>query len=113
MEHIPKVAAQKFEKGPVTSWEYPMQEASLNVAPISIRGRYPEVGYTENNVVDSVVYVMSGTGVLGIKGGEDTLLNVGDQVHIAVRDSYYFVGELDILYAATPPWTPDQTSQSS
>ncbi len=50
MEHIPQSKAQRFENGPVTAWEYTMQNANLNVAPISIKGRYPENGYTSNSV---------------------------------------------------------------
>lgn len=109
MEHIPQSSAQKFENGAVTSWEYEMQNANLNVAPISIKGRYPESGYTSNLLSDSIVHVIDGTGVLETNTGVSVELSKNDQVHLAVGDAYYFEGNLEIIYAASPGWTPQQT----
>lgn len=109
MEHIPQSNAEKFENGAVTSWEYSMQAAALNLAPIWIRGRYPESGYTKNLISDSIVQVIDGTGILAFKDEVPVTLTKGDQVHLATGDTYYFDGNLDIIYAATPPWTPEQT----
>lgn len=111
MEHISQSQAQRFENGAVTSWEYEMQNASLNVAPITISGRYPEKGYTSNLVSDSIVHVLSGAGVIGILDGAVIDLVPNDQVHLLVGDAYYFEGDLNILYAASPSWTPEQTKQ--
>lgn len=110
MEHISQSNAEKFENGAVTSWEYSMREATLNLAPIWIRGRYPESGYTKNLVSDSIVHVMDGAGYLILNDGTSIALSQHDQVHLAKGDTYYFDGNLDIIYAATPPWTPGQTA---
>lgn len=109
MEHIPQSKAQRFENGAVTSWEYNMQNANLNLAPISITGRYPETGFTSNLQSDSCIHVLNGNGVLGLKDGTLVELNKNDQVYLAVGDVYYFEGSLEILYAASPAWTPEQT----
>jgi hypothetical protein len=109
MEHISQSSAQRFENGAVTSWEYEMQNANLNVAPISIRGRYPESGYTSNRVSDSIVHVTSGNGLITLNDGTVVELVANDQMHLEVGDAYYFEGELDIIYAASPSWTPQQT----
>lgn len=69
MEHIKKADREAFSKGSVTSFEYALAQASLNLSPIHLEG---------------------------------------DEVHIAPKEAYAFVGELDIVYAATPPWTPEQ-----
>lgn len=110
MEHIPQSQASRFENGAVISFEYKMHEANLNVAPISINGRYPEDGFTCNTVSDSIIYVINGSGVFVMKNGMTVKLVRNDQLHIAIGDEYYFDGTLDIIYAASPPWTPEQTS---
>ena len=109
MEHVPQSKAQRFENGAVTSWEYEMENAKLNVAPISINGRYPETGYTSNVISDSIVHIIDGVGILATSNGISVELVKNDQVHLAIGDAYYFEGNLEILYAATPAWTPQQT----
>ena len=97
MEHIPQSKAQRFENGAVTSWEYEMHNANLNVAPISIKGRYPETGYTSNQVSDSIVHIIDGSGLLATNNGASVELAKNDQVHLAVGDAYYFEGILEII----------------
>lgn len=109
MEYISQSKAQRFENGVVTAWEYEMQDANLNVSPISIKGRYPESGYTSNTVSDSIVHVSGGNGVIVLNDGTTAGLVAGDQVHISVGDIYFFEGDLTILYAASPSWTSQQT----
>jgi len=111
MEHIPLSSAEKFEKGVVTSWEYVTPSELMNVALIRIDGRYPDSGYTINRVVDSIVQVTEGEGVLGVADGSTVRLSKYDQVHIQKDEAYYFEGNLEIIYAATPKWTPEQTTQ--
>ncbi len=109
MEHIPQSKANRLENGVLTSWEYAMRNARLNVAPISIKGRYPESGYTGNLISDSIVHITEGMGFLGLRDGTRVALAKNDQVHLAVGDAYYFEGNLEIIYAASPAWTPQQT----
>lgn len=108
MEHVPKTAAEEFTHDTVTAWEYSMPSAALNLARIAIAGRYPESGFTCNTEADSVVHVLNGTGIIATKGNSSTQLNEGDQIHIPPKEPYYFEGNLEIMYAATPPWTPEQ-----
>lgn len=86
-----------------------MQNANLNVAPISINGRYPEAGYTSNTVSDSIVHVIGGNGFIELSNGTVVKLVINDQIHLSIGDAYFFEGDLDILYAAAPSWTPQQT----
>lgn len=108
MEHIPQSQATRFENGAATSYEYEMPEANLNVAPIAIHGRYPESGFTSNTLSDSIVHIMDGEGVIVTSDGAVIELTSNDQLHIAIGDEYYFEGVLNIIYAATPAWTPEQ-----
>ena len=112
MEHISQPHAQKFENATVTSWEYEMKNAALNVAPISIRGRYPANGFTSNLESDAIVHVVDGSGIIGLKDGSSVVLAKNDQLHLAVGDTYYFEGNLEVIYAASPIWTPEQTEHT-
>lgn len=113
MEHIPQSKAKYHENGAVASWEYEIQNTNLNVASISIQGRYPETGFTSNLKSDSIIHVTNGVGLLGLDNGAKVELEKNDQVHLAVGDAYYFEGDLEIIYAASPAWTPEQTAYSS
>jgi len=113
MEHMSQTGAQKFENGAAVSWEYDMQGAHLNVAPISISGRYPHSGFTRNLESDAIIHIISGAGILGLSDGSSVLLAKNDQIHLSIGDSYYFEGNLDIIYAASPPWTAEQSEHSN
>lgn len=113
MEHIPQSMAKRFDNGAVTSWEYEMQNASLNVALISIRGRYPENGFTSNLKSDSIIHITEGSGLLKLRDGTIVELAENDQLRLAAGDEYCFEGELGIIYAASPPWAPEQTVHSN
>lgn len=109
MKHIRPSESDKFEKGAVTSWEYVTGSNKMNVARIKISGRYPETGYTINKEVDSIVHVISGKGAFGKLNENAIIIGAHDQVYIEKGEAYYFEGELEIIYCATPAWTPKQT----
>ena len=109
MKHISRQQAEGAQNGAVTAWEYEMQDARLNVARIEVNGRYPESGFTRNLEVDAVVHIVDGAGIIGLIDGSATGLAKNDQVYIAKGEAYYFEGDMEILYAATPKWTPAQT----
>jgi len=111
MEHIPKSNAEVFTSDAVTSWEYDTT-SGMNMALIRIDGRYPQEGYTRNLEVDSLVQVVKGSGKLQTPTGEDIILSEGDQLHLAKNDAYCFEGALELVYAATPKWTSEQTEQT-
>ncbi len=108
MKHIPQADAEVFQNGDVASWEYETTSTAMNVARIKVNGRYPESGFVRNQEVDSIVHVIGGEGILGIQNGARIELAPHDRVHLAVNDTYFFEGELELLYAATPKWTPEQ-----
>lgn len=110
MEYIPQSEAERFEMGSVTSWEYRTSSEVMNVALIQISGRYPESGYVANTEVDSLVQVISGEGLLVMATGEKAPLSMGGQIHLAKDEAYFFEGNLELVYAAAPKWTPEQAS---
>lgn len=111
MEHVPQSKAEKFEKDSVISWEYSTQSEDMNLALICINGRYPTTGYTLNREADSLVQIITGTGIIGMADGTIIELAKHDQIHLRKGDAYFFEGELELVYAATPKWTPEQTEQ--
>lgn len=50
---------------------------------------------------------MSGQGSITVDGN-NVLLRKDDQLLIEVGEKYMFEGVLQILYVATPAWTPEQ-----
>ena len=109
MEHIPQSQAGVFQGESVTSYEYPTSNEHMNVALIKISGRYPEHGFTSNTLVESLIHVVAGRGTLGMEDGRMIEITTNDQVYLAIGDAYFFDGELEVVYAATPKWTPEQT----
>lgn len=112
MDLIKQSQAEVFHNRSVTSWEYTTKSAKMNVARIRIDGRYPAEGFVSNREVDAIVHVISGHGVIGLKGDLPADLTKHDQVHLATGDQYFFDGVMEILYSATPKWTPAQTDYS-
>lgn len=48
--------------------DYPMTDADINVAVIKINGRSPKVGYQTNTACKELLYIISGSGTLEVKG---------------------------------------------
>ncbi len=109
MEYISQTDAEAFKSDTVTSYEYDFPEAKMNLARIQINGRYPLEGFALNREVDSIVHVMSGEGLVKTQDGTTFQLRQNDQLHLAVGDAYFFEGNFEILYGATPKWNPEQT----
>ncbi len=81
------------------------------MALIRVNGRHPAEGYVSNEVSDSLVQVVQGRGVLGMGDGAELPIVNGDQIHLAIGDVYYFEGTMQLVYAASPAWTPEQSIQ--
>ena len=111
MEHVKHAEAERFKGEGITSFEYPTSSEHMNMALVLVRGRHPAEGYVSNETSDSLVQVVQGRGVLGMGDGAELPIVNGDQVHLAVGDVYYFEGHMQLVYAATPPWTPEQSAQ--
>lgn len=54
--------------------------------------------------------IISGEGVFMLLSGKEIALSKGDQLHIVKSEAYSFEGDLELVYVATPKWTPEQTS---
>lgn len=83
---------------------------AIDGADIVINGRYPEEGYSVNEVSSFVIRVLGGIGVLA---GRDSSANLieGDVAFVEKGKAYYFEGQnLALFMASTPTWSPEQYS---
>lgn len=114
MQHITRSKATLNRNGTAKSYEYDMNGAALNIAVIYVNGRYPQHDFTVNKKVESLVQVVKGAGLLGLMDGTTVALKKGDQIHILQDEVYYFEGTgLELVYAATPKWTAEQTGRAT
>ena len=113
MRHISRSKAALIRNGTIKSYEYDMPSEAINVAVIYVNGRYPLADFTTNKQVESIIQVIKGTGTMGLIDGTKVGLKKGDQVHIAKNEAYFFEGAFELVYAATPKWTAQQTGHAS
>jgi mannose-6-phosphate isomerase-like protein (cupin superfamily) len=88
--------------------EYPMDnEKDINIAYITINGRYPEKGKARNNVCKEVFYIVKGSGTLYF-GGEEYEVGKGDVLMVEPGDEYYWEGNVELVVPCSPAWYPEQ-----
>lgn len=108
MKHIAKAQRIVRTGDATTAYEYKIGSSIINAAVIDIAGRYPTDGWARNMKSTSLIYIISGEGSIVVDGLEK-VLHTGDQLLIEVGERYMFEGVLQILYGATPAWTPEQS----
>jgi mannose-6-phosphate isomerase-like protein (cupin superfamily) len=91
-----------------SGFEFQFEDRELNVAVVTVYGRYPDEGHLVNEVCREIAYVFSGTGSVGVEDEKYTL-NPGDAVHIEPGERFYWQGdELKMLMACSPAFYPEQ-----
>ncbi len=94
--------------GTCEGFEFAFGDPDLNIAVVTVDGRYPEKGYLTNEVCREIAYVLSGTGVVGKRDGEQMLAK-GDAVLIEPGEVFYWQGEkLEMLMPCSPAFYPEQ-----
>jgi len=108
MKILKSQQAQEFKNGDTcTAFEYPLEEKSINIAVIKLKGRYPETGQAMNTECKEIAYVTEGSGKVSVE--DKTIeVNKGDVVLIEPGEKFYWDGELTMLMPCTPAWTPEQ-----
>ncbi len=65
MEYVKKESAVKHANSPnCIVYEYPMQNAEMNIGVAEIINRYPDEGYAINRKCSEMGYILQGTGKL-------------------------------------------------
>jgi mannose-6-phosphate isomerase-like protein (cupin superfamily) len=88
--------------------EFPFGDKDLNIAVVTVHGRYPDKGHLMNKVCKEIAYVVSGKGSVGVDN-EVHELNPGDAVLIEPGERFFWEGEqLQMLMPCAPAFFPEQ-----
>jgi mannose-6-phosphate isomerase-like protein (cupin superfamily) len=110
VQRIQKAEGIAFTNGQTCKGvEYSFGDKAMNMALVTVEGRYPESGYVMNDVCNEMGYVVSGTGKLCRDDGSELAVVVGDAVFIAPGEKYYWEGEaLSMVMPCAPAFYPEQ-----
>jgi len=89
-------------------FEYPFDDKDINGSIIAISGRYPEAGYALNKVCKELVYIIRGSGVLGVADGTQTEFQDGDSLLIEPNEKFFWQGDFESYMVCTPAFSPEQ-----
>jgi len=105
---IKKSQRKKHENAPTCIvYEYGHRDNNINVAFAEINGRYPENGFSFNEVCKEIFFVLEGKGKIEINGKE-MKLEQGDAVLIQPQQKYFLEGKLKLVISCNPAWNPNQ-----
>ena len=109
MIYVSKEKAEFYSGDEYSGMDYPMTDVDINVAVIKINGRSPKAGYQTNTACKELLYIMSGSGILEVKGKEKKIkFKSGDVILLDKNECYAFEGEFEALVPCTPAWTSEQ-----
>ena len=99
-----------FSNGPTCSGvEYSFGDKDINMALVTVNGRYPESGYVMNEACKEMAYVVSGHGKLCDKDGGERDVTVGDAAFVNPGEPYFWEGEaLTMVMPCAPAFFPEQ-----
>ncbi len=87
--------------------EFPLNDSDANLAVAHITDRYPITGFVVNTESKEFVYVISGSGIVGLESGE-VELSKGDSLVLDKNEKFFWKGNLEIMTICLPPWKPEQ-----
>jgi mannose-6-phosphate isomerase-like protein (cupin superfamily) len=88
--------------------EYAFGDKDLNIAIVTVHGRYPEKGHLINEICKEIAYVLSGSGSIGVDD-KVTQLSSGDAVLLKPGEKFYWVGDqLKMIMPCSPAFYPEQ-----
>lgn len=80
----------------------------IDIAKISIRGRFPEKGWGYLEESDEMAVIISGNGYIETKDGEREELKTGDVVHIGATERFCWGGDMDMIVPCGPSFEPSK-----
>jgi mannose-6-phosphate isomerase-like protein (cupin superfamily) len=109
MQIITKSQTTSFSNSPTCSGEeFAFGDKDLNIAVVTVNGRYPARGHLLNKVCKEIAYVLSGHGKVGV---DDQVheLKPGDAVLIVPGERFYWEGsDLRMVMPCSPAFYPEQ-----
>lgn len=88
--------------------EYDPGCGAVNVAKISIRGRFPEKGWGWLEGVHEMAVITRGEGYAEKKSGERYELKAGDVIYIPPMAKWCWGGNFDMIVPCGPAFSPDK-----
>jgi len=110
MRIIRKSESESFTNGPNCSgYGFPFGDKDVDIAIVTVNGRYPEEGYVLNEVSKEIAYVLKGSGKLVMGDTESQDVHMGDAVMILPGEKYFWEGEnLEMIMPCSPAFDPNQ-----
>lgn len=103
-----KLAGKSFENSKTCHGVAFAADAPLDLAEITISGRYPENRWARNLKSHEMVRGLRGSGSLILRDGETTELKEGDVVHVPPQTWFAWSGNMTILMACSPAFNSNQ-----
>ncbi len=88
--------------------EYNPEGGKINVAKISIRGRFPEKGWGYLEESHEMAVILDGNGYIETRDGEREELVAGDVVYIEPMKRFCWGGSMDMIVPCGPAFDPDK-----
>lgn len=86
--------------------EYNPGSGTIDVAKISIRGKFPETGWGYLEEAHEMAVVLSGEGYIETKAGDHREIKQGDVVYIEPKERFRWGGNLDLIVPCGPAFDP-------
>ena len=86
----------------------PVGTDKIDVAKISIRGRFPERGWGYLEESHEMAVITSGSGYIETKDGEKEELVAGDVVYIEPTKRFCWGGNMDMIVPCGPAFNPEK-----
>lgn len=74
----------------------------IDVAKISIRGDYPEAGWSYNESAHEMAVITRGNGWVQTKGDQKCELTTGDVVYLPPMERFRWGGDMDMIVPCGP-----------
>jgi mannose-6-phosphate isomerase-like protein (cupin superfamily) len=109
MKVVPAGKTKSFRNSK-TCWgeAFSFGDSELDIALVTVDGRYPQTGQVTNDVCREIAYVVSGSGSVGV---DDTVhkLAAGDAVMLMPGERFWWEGRmLKMLMPCAPAFYPEQ-----
>ncbi|HMS50141.1 MAG TPA: hypothetical protein PKA02_01725 [Candidatus Saccharibacteria bacterium] len=88
--------------------EYNPPSGMINIAKISIRGRFPKNGWGYLEESHEMAVVTKGSGYIQTKDGEREDLIAGDVVYVEPMKKFCWGGNMDMIVPCGPAFNPDR-----
>lgn len=110
MQLITKAEAESFTNGPTcTGYGFPFGDKDIDIAVVTVNGRYPEEGFVLNELSKEIAYILSGKGNITIANETTRSVQAGDAVMIQPGEKYYWGGDnLEMIMPCSPAFDPAQ-----